>query len=467
MPTATQSCTRARRTPWQSAFALAAAAVLAACAPAVTKPTPQAEPALAEAAPQPVACPKGVPEGARCLGGTDSAGAHYLIALPATWNRRLVLHAHGGPLLGEPRPERAQEDLTRWSIVVKAGYAWAGSTFRQGGVAVRAAAEDTERLRRIFVQHVAVPERTVLHGQSWGASVAAKGAEMFTRTATGKAPYDAVLLTSGVLGGGTRSYDFRLDLRVVYQHLCNNHPRPDEPAYPLWMGLPAESPMKQADLALRTRECLGLGLPAAQRSAEQARKLKTIVDVVRIPERSVQGHLNWATFHFRDIALHRTGGGNVFGNIGATYSGSADDLALNASVQRYAADAAAVRRFGEDTDPTGRIPVPVLTLHAVHDTVAFVELESQFRATMHAAGAGDRLVQVFADEHEHSYLNDPLYPTALEALLAWSDGGAKPTPAAVAARCGEMQATYGAGCKVLPGYTPPPLDSRVLPRQRP
>ena len=38
---------------------------------------------------------------------------------------------------------------------------------------------------------------------------------------------------------------------------------------------------------------------------------------------------------------------------------------------------------------------------------------------------------------------------------------------AVAARCAQMQATYGACCKVLPGYTPPPLDSRVLPRQRP
>ena len=63
---------------------------------------------------------------------------------------------------------------------------------------------------------------------------------MFTASAQGK-PYDAVLLTSGVLGGGTRSYDFRLDLRVVYQALCNNHPRPDEPAYPLWMGLPANS----------------------------------------------------------------------------------------------------------------------------------------------------------------------------------------------------------------------------------
>jgi pimeloyl-ACP methyl ester carboxylesterase len=428
---------------------------------------PASEPPLAEAAPQPVACPKDVPAGARCLAGKDSAGAHYLIALPQTWNRRLVLHAHGGPVLGPPQLARAMDDLTRWNIVVKAGYAWAGSTFRQGGVAVRAAAEDTERLRRIFVQHVAVPERTVLHGQSWGASVAAQGAEMFTRTATGKAPYDAVLLTSGVLGGGTRSYDFRIDLRVVYQYLCNNHPRPDEPAYPLWKGLPADSPMKQADLAQRTRECLGLGLPAAQRTAEQARKLKTIVDVIRIPERSVQGHLNWGTFHFRDIAMHRTGGGNVFGNIGAVYSGSPDDAALNAGVLRYAADAAAVRKFGDDTDPTGRIGVPVLSLHAVNDPVAFVELQSHFRATMQAGGSAERLVQVFADEQEHSYLNDPLYPTLLEALLKWSDGGTKPTPAGVAARCGELQATFGTGCRVLPDYKPAPLDSRSAVRQRP
>ena len=53
--------------------------------------------------------------------------------------------------------ERSVEDLERWAIMVKAGYAWAGSTFRQGGVEVRAAAEDTERLRQIFVGHVAQP----------------------------------------------------------------------------------------------------------------------------------------------------------------------------------------------------------------------------------------------------------------------------------------------------------------------
>ena len=124
---------------------------------------------------------------------------------------------------------------------MKAGYAWAGSTFRQAGVEVRAAADDTERLRKIFVDHVAAPHRTLLHGQSWGASLVAKSAEMFATALGGRLPYD-VLLTSGVLGGGSQSYDFRLDLRTVYQALCNNHPLPDESVYALWQGLPQGRP---------------------------------------------------------------------------------------------------------------------------------------------------------------------------------------------------------------------------------
>lgn len=438
---------------------LCSLALLAACAGTA----PPTAPAQAEAAPAPVACPAGVPADTRCLAGTDTAGAMYLIAMPSSWNGTLVMHAHGGPALGAPKMERAVEDLQRWAITVKAGYAWAGSTFRQGGVAVRAAAEDTERLRGIFVRHVARPRFTILHGQSWGASVAAKGAEMFT---AGK-PYDAVLLTSGVLGGGTRSYDFRLDLRVVYQYLCGNHPRPDEPQYPLWMGLPTDSKLSSAQLRERSKECLGLGLPAAQRTPEQARKLKTLVDVIRIPESSVAGHLSWGSFHFADIAHRRSGGLPVFGNIGATYTGSPDDGALNAGVLRYRADPQAVARFAADTDPNGRIAVPVLTVHAIHDPIAFVELDSQFLATMQAAGTADHLVQTFTDDREHSYLSDPVYPTLLEALQQWAEQGRKPTPQSIARRCDEMQATFGPGCRFRPDYRPAPLDTRVTPRERP
>ncbi len=450
-----------RRGWFGSALAAAGAAtLLAGCASPPPAPT--------EATPTAGAAPSSVPADARCWFGQDRAGAHYVVVMPARWSGVLVLHAHGGPTLGPPKPERALEDLQRWSIWVRAGHAFAASTFAQGGVAVRAAAEDTERLRRIVLQHVATPRRTVLHGQSWGAGVAAQAAGMFTRGPTASRPTTRGLLTSGVLGGapGGRTTSGS-NLRGVYQYLCHNHPRPDETPYPLWMGLAPGSTMTADDLRRRTRDCLGLGQPAAQRSAEQARRLKTLVDVIRIPESSVQGHLNWATFHFADIAHQRSGGQAVFGNMGAVYSGSPDDAALNAGVARYVADAQAVARFAHDTDPTGRIPVPVLTVHAVNDPVAFVELEHEFQRTMQAAGRADHLVQTFTSDREHSYLSDPVYPTLIDALLRWADGGAKPTPQGISDRCLSVQADWGPGCRFLPGYRVAPLDSRVVPRQRP
>lgn len=435
--------------PLRTALLLAAAGLLAACQ------TPP--PAPPEAAPTASACPKGVPEGARCWRGVDSAQSDYLLVMPATWSGVLVVHAHGGPTLEKPGAKRNDEDIERWGITVRAGHAWAASAFRQGGVEVRSAAEDSERVRRIFVQHVAQPRRTLLHGQSWGAGVAAKAAEMYPKS------WDGVLLSSGVLAGGTRSYDFRLDLRVVYQHLCNNHPRPDEPAYPLWMGLPAGSKLTRAELAARVDDCLGVRKPATQRTPAQAAKLKTLTEVIRIPERSVLAHLNWATWHFQDIALKRTGGRNPFDNQRVRYTGSPDDAALNAAVLRYAADPQAKARFAADTDPTGDIRVPVLTVHGIDDATAFVEMNHFFRQTMDRAGRGDNLVQTYVRSREHSYLGDATYPALFDALLGWVERGDKPTPAAVAARCEAATARWGA-CAFDVGYTPQPLEARVYPR---
>ncbi|WP_374566371.1 hypothetical protein [Ideonella sp.] len=463
MPRSTMTCSPR----WLTAAALAA---LAGCAGTTAPSAPAVATAWpTEAAPQPVDCPSGLPAGTRCLGGRDSAGAFYRIAIPADWQGGqgdLVVHAHGGPALGEPKVERVVEDLQRWSVMVRAGYAWVGSSFHQGGVAVLSAAEDTERVRRIFVDHVQQPRRTVLHGQSWGASVAARTAEVYGRLVPGQRPaYDAVLLTSGVLGGGSRSYDFRLDLRVVYQALCHNHPKPDEPPYPLWQGLPEGSTLTRAQLTQRVNDCLGLNKPAGQRSAEQQQKVQTITRTIRIPETAILPHLAWATWHFQDIAQRRTGGAPAFGNLRVRYTGSADDDALNAQVLRYTADAAAIARFSADTDPTGRIDLPMLSVHGIDDATAFVELDNEFARTVARAGRADRLVQTFTRDREHSYLSDAAYATLMQALLRWVDQGDKPTPAGIAAACPALEARFGAGCRFEPGYRPAPLDTRIAPRQ--
>jgi hypothetical protein len=272
-----------------------------------------------------------------------------------------------------------------------------------------------------------------------------------------------VLLTSGVLGGGSQSYNFRLDLRVVYQAVCNNHPKPDEPAYPMWQGLPVNSTLSRAEMATRVDACTGIRQKPSERSAVQQRNLKTIVDVIRIPESSLLGHLNWATWHFQDIVFNRLGGRNPFGNEKVRYRGSLDDDGLNAQVARYTADPSALRDFSADTDPQGRINVPVLTMHGVNDPVAFVELESTFKDTMARGGSAGRLVQVFTRDENHSYSSDAQYVTAMRALLDWAGGGNKPTPASVASQCGGVAANFEpqTGCRFLPEFQPQPLASRV------
>lgn len=442
--------------------AVVLSSLLVALAHAAPSATDAQVDASAEPAPTATTCPAGLPTGTRCLSGKDRLGSLYLMAVPPAWNGTLVLHAHGGPFLGEPSLARVQEDLERWSIFPRAGYAWAAASYRQGGVAVGAAAQDTERLRRIFVRHVAQPRHTLLHGQSWGASVAARGSETFTE---GK-PYDGVLLTSGVLAGGTHAYDFRLDLRVIYQHLCHNHPRPDERDYPLWMGLPQGGIMNGPDLRQRLDDCLGLGHPAAQRSPEQARKLKTLTTVLRIPEGSVQGHMNWATWHFQDIA-RRYHWQPVFGNRGAVYAGSQDDDALNREVARYTADPQAVAAFGADADPQGKLVVPTLSAHAIHDATAFVEMQHRFAQTVRQAGRESLLVQAFTNERDHSYWNDASYVALAGALIDWIEKGERPTATGIAQRCDAAAQRFPSACRFDPAYQPAPLDSRVTPRQRP
>lgn len=101
-----------------------------------------------------------MPAEARCLRGVDSAGAPHLIVVPAQWNNMLVVHAHGGPAVGTPQASRSDEDIQRWAITVR----W----LRLGGVGVPP-------------------------GRGGGAHGM-------------RSPYNAVLLSSGVLAGGSRSY---------------------------------------------------------------------------------------------------------------------------------------------------------------------------------------------------------------------------------------------------------------------
>jgi hypothetical protein len=415
---------------WRRAIVgLAAAVALGACShTAIALPVQPADP-------EPIDCPRSVGDGVTCLSLQDAAGAWLIIAKPANWNGRLIVHAHGGPRLGEPEREDSLEDLDRFSVMVRQGYAWIGSSYRRGGYGVRSAAEDVDRSRTVFWSLYGRPERTLLHGQSWGGNVAAKAAELYGVDETGALNYDGVLLTNGVLNGGTKAYQFRADLRAVYQYVCGNHPAPSDPQYPVWQGLPAGAQMSRAELRRRIVDCTGIGLSGRDRTAQQTRRKRDILAVTGLEEDELIAHMNWATFTFQDLVQVRLGGRNPFDNSRTVYSGSSDDAALNAGVERFTADPEAVALLAHDADLTGEIVAPTVTLHALHDPTVFYAAEAVYAETVASAGRSHLLVQAATDEDEHSKLEDAGYLTVLAALERWIDTGERPDPAGFQEAC--------------------------------
>jgi len=404
--------------------------------------------------PAPKDCPSSMPAGTECFAGEDLHGAYYWIAKPKDWNGTLVVHAHGGPRTAKPTPDDPVEDLERFAVTVQEGYAWAGSNYRREGYGVRMAASDTDTLRQIAIALLGGPKHVLLHGQSWGGNVAAKTAELYALDWRGRKNYDGVVLTSGLLAGGGHGYDFRADLRAVYQYYCKNHPRADEVQYPVWQGLPKGSKMSRDELQRRVDECTGISLAKDKRSPEKAKNLANILAVTKVPEKTLVAHLSWATGLFSDIVWRRMDGKNPFDNSDVQYKGSDDDAALNKSVERFKADPQAARLMAYDADLTGQIVAPTITLHAKNDPTVFVDHEAIYRQTVDKAGNGELLVQNFSDEAEHSKLSTPQYAALFSAMLSWIDKGEKPTPQTVAALCEKKAEIYKEPCKLLPDFMP-------------
>lgn len=422
----------AMRSPHRRWRGLLLAACLGASAPAVQAATA----ADTDVAFAPVPCPASVGTRVACHEGRDARGAWLLVAIPEAWNKRLVVHAHGGPRLGAPKAGDSAEDLDRFAVMVREGYAWIGTTYRRGGYGVRMAAADVEHSRRVFWARWGRPERTLLHGQSWGGNVAAKAAELYALEIDGRANYDGVLSTNGMLYGGTRGYGFRADLRAVYQYYCRNHPAKGEVQYPLWQGLPADARMTRDELRARVNACTGVELPAGQRTAAQAANLRDILAVTGVAEKQLVAHLAWGTFHFQDVVQKRLGGRNPFDNSATVYRGSHDDTALNAGVERFRADPAAVAALAYDADLSGLIVLPTVTVHARHDPTVSYKADAAYATTVAAAGRSHLLLQALTDEQDHSRLQDATYTTVLQVLEHWLDTGEKPAPSAFGETCG-------------------------------
>jgi len=404
------------------------------------------EPVLAQP-PDTVTCPESIAAVATCYTAKLDTGAYLLAAVPKDWNGSLIVFAHGGPGPIPPSPTYSMGSLRRYGLEVKLGNAWIASTYRNLGFGVQQSADDTDQARQYFIDRFGKPKRTIIHGASYGGLVGAMLIERYGRN------YDGAFFNSGMLAGAVAGYQFRADLRAVYQYYCKNLPRPSEPQYPIWMGLATDSRMTLDELTARIDECTGVTRPAATRTALQKKNLANILGVGGFHESVLIRHMQYGTFNFRDIA-NITHGKSPFSNVNSIYRGSDDDEALNRGVIRFESDPAGIAALKADAEPKAALAIPVMAIHSINDPQVTVNAEAFYRDLAKSTGSADKLVQAYTDENGHTAQSDAEIAAALDSLMQWIESNTRPSPQSVTVACGNFRATLAGPCRYHPEFEP-------------
>jgi len=99
---------------------------------------------------------------------------------------------------------------------------------------------------------------------------------------------------------------------------------------------------------------------------------------------------------------------------------------LNAGVQRFDADRAALNYYDRNYAPTGKIGIPVLTLHTTRDPAIPFAHEGLFATAVADAGRSHLLYQRPIDAWGHCAFTPAQVQTAFTDLVQWVSTGQKP-----------------------------------------
>ena len=151
-------------------------------------------------------------------------GAAYRVEVPANWNGKLVMYAHGyagtGNALGVNNPS-----IRRY--LIQNGYAWAASSYSKNYYDVRAGVEDTNALALAFndiatanSRPLAAPSKIYITGHSMGGHITAAAIDgEAATTANHKVAYAGAVPMCGVVGD-TELFDVFSGMQVTAQALA-------------------------------------------------------------------------------------------------------------------------------------------------------------------------------------------------------------------------------------------------------
>jgi dienelactone hydrolase len=374
-------------------------------------------------------------------------GAPFAIILPADWNGKLIVFAHGyrdkADHLGEV-DNRAPFDAgtaPARTALLSQGFGVAGTAYKDNGWAVKEALDDLVALTAYFKDNVAHPERTYLVGFSMGTVPTLKLAE---RNA---GAFDGYLAACSVGAGTPRGSDGLLVAMLAYDVVFGE---------PTSWGTPGQV---REDIDFETEVLPTLFAQVSNPLNFPRFEFIRLVtgtpgrDLIPPPPPAFFPGWVFQDFFFTTEAggeLERRAGGPVVQNLTHTYSLTpaekaylaalgivADPLLAVMNGRRTISAPQASRNYVEHyAEFDGTIKKPVITLHTKIDGLVPVSHESAYRETVEAAGNADLLFQAYTMGVGHCAFTTPQLVTTANALDQWVESGAPPMDAAFPAALG-------------------------------
>ncbi len=368
-------------------------------------------------------------------------GAGYRVEVPADWNGKLVMYAHGyagtGATLGISNPSIRRH-------LIQNGYAWAASSYSKNYYDVRAGVEDTNALANEFVaiaakngRTLAAPTRTYLIGHSMGGHITGAAIEDEGQSqARNRTRYHGAVPMCGVMGD-TELFNQFSAMQVTAQALA---------------GVPAYPTTRWADISTLVTSALFTTFPTTPTATGQ--KYLSVLKNITGGERPLfaQGIAfggsfpsAWGTFG-GDGTISGILTQNVLDTTAYTYridGDAAGSAALNAAVLKVTPtpDANRTRSDGLRWIPkvNGEFKIPVVSIHTLGDLFVPFSMQQVYRQRAEAKGNGGWLVQRAIRGASHCDFTVAEQVAAFEAMVRWERDGVKPagddviTPTVVAA----------------------------------
>lgn len=330
---------------------------------------------------------------AGCL--IDTLGKSQIaLCKPVIPNGDLVIFAHGyvnpTPASEEMKIPIEQlsipdSSLTLPGLVTSMGYAFATTSYRQNGLAVKEGVEDiaelVEYIRNLPEDVLPVqPNRIYLAGASEGGLITALALEKYPDLFSGG------LSTCGPVGDMRKQVNYWGDFRVVFDYFFPDLLPPTainipDDLIPLW---------NSEDKTIQQ----GIGAAILSKPLATMQLLSVTGAPVDpfVPETSAETAIGILGYNINATNQGKIElGGNPFDNTRKWYRGSFNDSRLNnpaIGVKRFAADPAAIAELSQNYIPKGNIKDPIVTMHTIGDPIVPYWHEPIYTARVIMAGKG-------------------------------------------------------------------------------